>query len=329
MHHLVSFRPRARALRTHRLSAFVVAVACSAVAVGGCGADTASKSADSGTGEAGTVTASPGPTGSAEPVGAPRGTIVDGAYVTPYSLDAVTGLTDGELKLTWEADERVRAECMAARGFDYVEAPVPQLVSAADKARLASDPSKAELEQYGYDWKTARRAGIAGFGSNGQEPVTQPTAPGYAEALDGDGVGGDAPCTQVAIETLKAGEYNAAEEPFNEAFANIANNVDADPQMADVLNAWVACMTAQGFAVSNNIDSAFLSQTDGQGQFIQGHERVALADYGCRDEVGYTQRRIDLINQKSQEWMDANPTALVAYQEAKVEYLALAKQALQ
>lgn len=313
----------------HRSAFALVTMATTAIAFAGCSAGDQGDSAETRRTRP-DVSAAEQPSASGATASVLNGTIVDGEYVSQYSLANVTGLSAGELKLTWEADERLRAECMAARGFDYAEVPAPSIVSATDMVRLTSDPTVAELEQYGYEWKLSRRVSMddeESSPSDGGVPVS--TTVEYAAALFGDDSGGDISCVEVATEALKAREYEAAEQPFFAAFNDIGGGVDADPQMADVLDAWVQCVQAQGFEVTHNIESGFLSQADGVDGWLPGQEQVAIADYGCREQVGYSQLRVKLINQKSEEWLAANPAAVAAYNEAKAEYLSRSKEALE
>jgi len=260
--------------------------------------------------------------------------------IRPGPLDAYV-MTSRDRAVLFYADEVLTAQCMHERGFDY---PVPRLDAVLDYVRTDWELSNSrwfgiadveQASQYGY----------------GDPPVTpnprhRPATQEELRALTGDVMAppGSTPSSLAPAPTSTpsaplrpaAGCIDVARAQLSGADAQqvlVAPLADtlkvqatfraqAKPQYFHVLEDWRACMTQQGYEITDPAKpglslafrSAITSHAPGEPA-PKAEVALALADIGCKEKVDLVQRLMALIHEESATLAESNALALDEQQD--------------
>lgn len=221
------------------------------------------------------------------------------------SLESVALLTTSENTLVYNAQQRSIQVCMAERGFEY-----PFSTTAEPEFRFPSEPTMDEIETSGYLWRLAR------FEAYGEQP--QPEAglsSSQLEALEGTA---ERPgCGETSAKALGAEEFGVASSVLLNAYSEHQTAARSDPLYESALDDWSNCLGDQGYDAIDLEQVVDLAESlPGQ---LEGEEArvLAIRDYGCRDSSGLTAVELRIVHDLDQEWLEDNPGAVEALNDAK------------
>ncbi len=232
----------------------------------------------------------------------------------PVVLASRIRLSEADQRLTDQAVEQLIATCMNQQGVDYTPADtVPD--HNAYLSMIYDPPSVAELREHGYLWFAARLPASA----EAAEPKVDPA---YDAALHG--VGEADGCGYDAVVQSGLGDYETALAPLKAAIEASLDAANTDPAVVEATTRWAECMTDVGYrfgAFDEAADAAIAN-----GEQTEQSVDIAVADFGCRDQVGYDQAFYAAANRINDEWLDAHPEALTQLDRAAADHVARANE---
>jgi hypothetical protein len=272
---------------------------------------------------------------------------------------------DAEMAAQQMKSEEIIAACMAEQGFEY------QPVDYSTQTFTTNDvdtSTREWAEKNGYaatiqpeEWTVADDDAAEFVDPNQEyvEAMSETEQAAYYSALYGDFDWESADeetqpdpsqlgCNGKAQEELYGSQNELFESEemtaFNDAMAQLWEDIDAAPELADLNTQWTACMTEAGFSGYENPQAAaddFMERAnsfyetaypaDGESidenfeepvmdPKIQDEERAtAVADWDCQHEIGYEKARQKVQFALEQEFIDAHGPEIESYKAALQE----------
>jgi hypothetical protein len=142
-------------------------------------------------------------------------------------------ITSDNDHVVWAVRERLVEQCMAQRGYEYVESPYPEDGNVTALSILYPDP--ALVEAHGYLWRAA---------------VTPPIPPSPENQYQSDPPALDAlgSCGDSALATLDQGAVSEIMNTISAADTETQVAATTDRRFLDAMTVWGDCMSARGFA---------------------------------------------------------------------------------
>jgi hypothetical protein len=215
-----------------------------------------------------------------------------------YSTDQFAGPTPEQRELFWDAEEKLTAQCMAQRGFDYTPLSSPDLVRKAAAAGLTDlDASIAtNLGYHPYDSTQPDFIPIdQAYEVDVELAISQSaTVPGFQDAL----TGGESPvggCRWDASAALYPnGEPSDLSAPITNSLIPVIEKARSEStELRDAESAWSECMSAAGFDYAL-IGEPFIEYST-QPTITEAERFTATADATCRStsQVIVTRNQVD------------------------------------
>jgi hypothetical protein len=221
----------------------------------------------------------------------------------PRSLDEAVAMDDASARVIFDAREQLVERCMSEQGFVYERASfIPTPVSATDPY-----PSDELLGKYGYAWRAYVRP---------LTPEQPPPPAGFEQALN--------QCGPQAVDTLVLEPYFAAQNQIYNGATEVESVVASDVRNIDVNAGWSECMGILGYTYPSPDESRNAGLESPEGPESDAAVALALADYGCRKQVGYAELRATIRRDAVEMWIEEHPGLIAALEEAEEQVVSAA-----
>jgi hypothetical protein len=224
--------------------------------------------------------------------------------------------------------ERLTADCMAGRGFEYVPVPLEDLNSGPFDEAYALPPEAFAIE-YGYGVTTLTPPATDLTPDPNQEiqaRLSEQEREAYRRALWGGAVSGgdgsDPGCQRQSSQQVYGTNGREAElqqrfEELFDALNSLWERIESDPRLDDTDHDWVACMTQAGYPGFNRPHDARQSVFEAMAALRAAgepdpKELAALRDY---------ELALAPVDQRCREVHIIAPRREVAY-ELEAEFVA-------
>lgn len=240
-----------------------------------------------------------------------------------YDLLAAVGYRPGERELVRKAWEVVFRQCAAESGYTLplTEIPEgeydPQL--AIDRLRF-NDLDRIRTEGYRFLF--------------GEVFVARP-----GEVEEEEDVPADAVAIPLDVEDACRGRSNeafgqgrtagAADRPIEDAQADIITHLQSAPDLVGLKQAWASCMDTLGFAGLQYDDMGRITRFLENPTVTAEEAATATADASCRQETGYTEARLDMLEAEVTAWLAANNGIAIEVRDVIDQEVATAKQIIE
>lgn len=247
----------------------------------------------------------------------------------PLSIAEVVPPSPATSEVIWAAQQKLVRECMAERGFDYVELPSPQYEQSWVDGRASQTMTAERAESVAYHPLPVLVPPELEAAYAALEQRTSDSA--FSTALGAQpGEAGELGCNIVAQQQIN-GEVDLQSDDFERVIGDgeqqIVAEVLADPDYSAAVSTWAACMSSAGYDYASPED-AFNDPRWSTAEPDDVERSTARQDAACRE-----QSNLNTVMRQAQRsavaaWMTANEAFVSALRDAENELLDRAQEIL-